>query len=216
MKKKFLNILSLTIIFAFVSFSLSHSNVYASDFDMTQNSIDIANDNLNMSMDMIMNQGDFSMNTGYDTISYANDTNFMNHDMDNVMNFFFDNMSGYDEPTNVNIGTEGVNALEEGSWTSSFNDYFNNNMDVGVQEIQFDDNLANQGNMDLTFDSSPELSNDLNYTEVDNAIDQLDNNTLPENNDSLVYSTSSNDISSEEILSKSQEIPSEPKDISID
>lgn len=193
MKKKIIKSGIFLSAFAMLNLSIHATPVYAS-FDMmngsmSMTSIDNSMNNVggmtDFNMDMMMDQGNMSMNNGFDTLGYADTTNFMNHDMDNTLNFFFDNMSGYNDDLNMpqlSLQDPGVqNAFEDGLWSSSFNDHFNNDFNIGVQDILCDDNLNENKENTFGEDATAMPSvNDLEFTEVTNPLDQIENNTMPE------------------------------------
>lgn len=125
-------------------------------------------------MDMIMDQGNMSMDGGYDAMDDANETNFMNHQMDNTMDFFFDNMSSYNNEISMpDLSTTNTleNAFEDGLWSSSFNDHFNNDVGMVFPEVSFE-NGNGGGSIDTMPYNNSEGSNDV--------VDAIDNNTMPE------------------------------------
>lgn len=168
------------------------------------------------SMDMIINQGTMSMDNGYEAISDANETNFMNHQMDDTMNFFFDSMSGQNDdllPINIdNNNNEINNAFEDGLWSASFNDHFNNNNVMVLPEINFVDSGDNSssGSLDM-----PSLA-DSDILEPETPLDQVDINTMPDDISST-NSPETNLMDNNDLLSSNDILePDTPLDNSLD
>lgn len=190
MKRKFISIAIIVGIFFTNTLSV-HANM---DF-MGMN--DFSNPAMDFSMDMIMDQGLMSMQGADDMIIQAEETNFMNHEMDNTLSFFFDDLPQYHEET-VFFAEDNIiqDAFADGSWSDSFNDHFN--VDSGLlfpeidfvtevsvdspqgidsSDITFDDSMPSPSTNDSGGDDFPQENNLSDHSDI---VNQIENNTMPD------------------------------------
>lgn len=228
MKKK---LFSITVIVSMLL--LNNSYVYA-DMDFSGMN-DFSNTAMDFSMDMIMDQGLMSMQGADDMIVQAEETNFMNHELDNTLSFFFDNLDQYQEDVffveEINI----QDAFSEGNWSDSFNEHFNVDSGLLFPEIEFTEEI--QGNSpqgvdssDITYDDSMpnastnedgELSESNNLLDHSDIVNQIENNTMPEELPTLpnedIIDTPNDEVNKEETpsIENDIEVPTTSNDISI-
>lgn len=151
---------------------------------------------MDFSMNMIMDQGMMSMDGADDMIVQAEETNFMNHENDNTLSFFFDNLDQYQE-MDMFFSEETIiqDAFQDGSWSDNFNDHFN--VDSGllfpevdfIQEINVDSPQEMDNGSDITsnndmpeqnFAENPDLPEENALQNHSDVVDQIENNTMPE------------------------------------
>lgn len=184
-------VLFLICILNIISLPFCKHNVLAMDMN-----------NFDFSMDMIMDQGNMSMENGYDAINDSENTNFMNHENDNTLSFFFDNNMLSEIPMEIIENDLIVSAFDNGEWSSDFNEQFDSTSMI-IPELEFidEDNLNNfNENLDID-DSSFEQVND-NVMSEDNNLD-LSN----EDSSTMVPDT---DLSSKDIIEEfDSSIPSD-------
>lgn len=224
MKKK---IILMIIMFAFLT---SKPNTVFADMNMFDPNMNMFDTSMDFSMDMIMEQGMMSMNDVNDVINNAEEINFMNHDLDNTLTFFFDNLDDYHNLDNFNDFSIDNNLIHDafidGNWSDSFNDHFN--IDSGllfpeiefIEEVQVDTPQGLLDNADITNNSyMPEHkyseSDFPNETEIPNhsdVMEQIDNNTMPEETpENIGYSDTFEPKNDEEPSSNKKEDDFEPK-----
>lgn len=194
MKRKYISIVLLTL---FGVFSIKPINVSADMGIINGMGSDMMQD---FSMDMIMQQGQMSIDGSSDMMEYAEGTNFMNHQNDDTLTFFFDNLDQYNIPESIEFTDEVNNsvrdAFDNGEWSNAFNEQFN--MDSGllfpevnfVDEVHVDSPQSGIDNSDIT--NSPSMpeplddNNDSKFPEDtglpdhSDVVDQINNNTLPD------------------------------------
>lgn len=184
MKKKLISIITI-----FLFFIIRINPIYA---NMDVNNF--VDGGMNFSMDMIMQQGMISMEGSNDIIEQAEETNFMNHDLDNTLTFFFDNLDEY-QNFNDFFGQDNLiqDAFLNGDWSNSFNEHFNMDSGLLFPEITFMDDINVDSpqdlldNIDITFNSyMPEYIDNENNNLIQEGelpnhsdiIDQINNNTM--------------------------------------
>lgn len=179
-------------VFLLTVFSLLFCNaisLHAEDFGASgiNNTTEMLND---FSMDMMMQQEHLSMDAAQHGIDDAESTNFMNHDLDHTMNFFFDELPN-EQISSSNNPMESIDAFQDGNWSNSFNDYFNNENGLTQSDINFYTPTELQGvneNNNEVSTNMPELefANDESISSINGPTDDLVNNNL----DGLIDNTS--------------------------
>ena len=218
-KKKLIPIL-------FLSFMLiNNPNIHAEDFsNPAMGGTQSLND---FSMDMMMDQSHMAIEAGNEGISDAEETNTMNHELDNSMNLFLEDNPFDSTQTLDSNPSEIADALQNGNWTDSFNDYFDSNSGETNSDINFfnmDNQSPNDSNANDISNDMPQLefANDESVSSLsssDNQIDDnltglLDNTTVIVNDDSLGNNMSADDTTNDDSLSSfdvSTELPDAPE-----
>lgn len=141
-----------------------------------------AADSIDFNMDMIMDQGNYSMDQTLGAMNNANDTNFMNHNMDNSMDFFFDNLDSYqadyENPLSDMDDNMVNNAFQDGQWSSSFNDSFNSDTGMNHPDVEFVNNevFGKDDSMPIDTNTSSNLSDEDTLEHIDANTMGLDDN----------------------------------------
>lgn len=190
--KKNKKIITFLFLFSFSFFRINNI-VYADEFNMQINQdiqdnmqSNITNDDFltnnstltDFNMDMMFDMGNTSMDLGYDVMDSANETNFMNHEVDNSLLFFFDSLDVYNNDMSFDNFDNVHNAIEDGNWSSSFNDQFNVDTNLVYIDVNTYDNQL-----------EPIAISDENVINLDNNNDILshvDSNTMNESSDSSI------------------------------